>query len=390
MGNNLDQSIKITNEDKLLILCSRTQLNPEIKAKLIKLLEKGLDWDYLTQRAFQHKITPLLYRNLKNLSEYVPEDRLNNLMEHFKMNALNNLLLLGELIKILKLLKSNGIDAIPYKGPVLAFLAYNNLSFREFGDIDLLINQSDAIMAKNIMVSKGYELFSPIDINDTYYMKFEPEYQFLNRNTGTIIEIKWKIEGNFFSFPNDLDVLSNNLEELNLNGFEVDTFSFVNHLLILCIHAAKHDWKRLSWICDISELLKSQKEINWPEILDKSEKLDIKRILLINLILARDLFKLELPDNILTSINSDSSVLNISNQIKERIFKNKSINIFQKFFSDLKKRDNLINGFRDVINDLTRPTYVDFLDIALPESLFFLYFLIRPFLLLKRYGLDSI
>ena len=87
MGNNLDQNIKITNEDKLLILCARTQLNPEIKSKLIKLLNGDLDWDYLIQMAFHHKIMPLLYWNLKNYPKYVPENRLNSLKEHFKRNA---------------------------------------------------------------------------------------------------------------------------------------------------------------------------------------------------------------------------------------------------------------------------------------------------------------
>ena len=89
-------------------------------------------------------------------------------------------------------------------------------------------------------------------------MKLEPEYQFFNRSNGTVIEIKWKIEGNFFSLPNP-DNLSNNMKKIYINGFEVFTFSSVNQLLILCIHAAKHDWNRLSWICDISEMYKISK-----------------------------------------------------------------------------------------------------------------------------------
>ena len=305
------------------------------------------------------------------------------------MNVKKNLLLTGELIKILKLFESNGIKAIPYKGPILANLAYGSISLREFGDIDILINNSDAPKAKEIMISSEYELYQPITINDSFYMKLEPEYQFFNKNTGTIIEIKWKIEGNFFSLPKNSNKLTEHLEKYDLNGFKVCTFSPINQLLILCIHAAKHDWNRLSWICDISELIKSQEDINWTEILDKSEKMDVKRILLINLILARDLFELELPNEILIYINSDIS-LNISNQIKEKIFKNNSLNIFQKFISDVYKRDSLIYGFRDSINGLTRPTYIDFIDFSLPESLFCLYFVIRPFLLLKRYGKSSI
>lgn len=391
MGNKVNQSIKITNEDKILLLCARTQLNPEIKSKLIKLIHSDIEWEYLLKVAAIHRLTPLLYHNLNSICpELVPEDILDELKNYFNVNVRKNLLMTGELIKILKLFKTNGIDVIPYKGPVLADLAYGNIIFREFGDIDILINKLDVLTAKNLMISNGYELYAPIKINDKFYMKLESEFQFINKNTGTIIELKWKIEGNFFYLPKNSNNVLKHLEKIDSNGFEICTFSPVNLILILCIHAAKHDWNRLSWICDISELVKSQENINWQEILDKSEKMNIKRILLVNLLLANDLFKLELSYDILMSINSDSSILSISNQIKKRIFENKSLNIFHKLISDLEKRDSLIYGFRDCINGLTRPTYADFIEISLPEFLIFLYFLIRPFLLLKRYGKRSI
>ena len=45
-------------------------------------------------------------------------------MEHlkafFQKNAHKNLMFMGELLKILDLLKSDDITAIPYKGPLLA------------------------------------------------------------------------------------------------------------------------------------------------------------------------------------------------------------------------------------------------------------------------------
>lgn len=378
-------------EDKLLLYCARVNLNTEIKEKITAVIHEDFDWQYLLQIASTNKLKPLLYYNLNSVCpEKVPKNILEELKEYYNFNIAKNLLMTGELIKILNTLKSNNIDAIPYKGPVLANLAYGNLSLRDFGDIDILIKRSDAVFAKNIIISNGYELYPPITINDKFYMKLEPEYRFLNKSTHTPVEIKWKIEGNFFSFPHS-KTLSYNLEEINLNGYKVDTFSFTTHLLILCIHASKHDWSRLSWICDISELLKSQKNINWQEIIEKSDEMRINRILFISLLLASDLFDLELPNEILYKMKSDSHVLKISNQIKERIFSNNnSLNIFRKFILDLKKRDNLRYGFQDCINDLTRPTYADFENISLPEILFILYFIIRPFLLLKRYGTNSI
>ena len=57
-----------------------------------------------------------------------------------------------ELNKILKLLKANNIDTIPYKGPVLASLAYGDIALRQFQDLDISINQSDIFKTKDILI----------------------------------------------------------------------------------------------------------------------------------------------------------------------------------------------------------------------------------------------
>ena len=162
-------------------------IDQEIKEKILSLVNEDLDWQYLLQMASRHKLKPLLYRNLNSICpEKVPEDILEELKDYFNINVRKNLLMTGELIKILKFLKENNINAIPYKGPVLANLAYGNISLREFGDIDILINKSDVLKTKNIMLNNGYELYFPININDSFYMKLEPEYQFINRNNDLV------------------------------------------------------------------------------------------------------------------------------------------------------------------------------------------------------------
>ncbi|MEL7669260.1 nucleotidyltransferase family protein [Methanobacterium sp.] len=381
--------IRLRPEDELLLCCARTDVNPEIRDKLWFLIQNKLDWDYLLNLASMHKLLPLLYHNLNFICpEMVPEDILGELKDNFNANVRKNLMMTGELIKILELLESEGITAIPYKGPVLASMVYGNIGLRQFGDIDILINQTDALNVKNIMINNEYKLYVPIVITDSFYMKLEQEYQFIN-NKNILIEIKWRFEGNFFSFSNSND-LSNKLNTFNLNGFQVKIFSPVSQLLILCVHCAKHDWSSLSWICDISEFIRHE-NINWSKTLENAEKLGLKRILLINLSLAKDLFDLELPREILNYLNLDRSIIEISFQIKKRLFEqNRSVNIFEKFFLDLKKRENKIDSIKDCINGLTRPTYVDFTEISLPEFLFPLYYLIRPILLLKRYGKDSL
>src|SRR3712207_8653927 len=40
-------------------------------------------------------------------------------------------------------------------------------------------------------------------------------------------------------------------------------------LLILCVHGTKHIWGRLSWICDVAELLRTQPDMDWEYVLDR-------------------------------------------------------------------------------------------------------------------------
>ena len=170
------------------------------------------------------------------------------------------------------------------------------------------------------------------------------------------------------------------------NGFSTHIFSPVNHLIILCIHAAKHDWNRLSWICDISEFINSNKNINWDEVLEKARKIGVRRLLFVNLILAKDLFQLNLPNKILNKLQLDSNALKISNDVKNRLLiEKRPLSLFRKFVFDIKKRDKLRYGVKDSIFGLIKPSYADFQLLPLPGYLFYLYYIIRPFLLLKRY-----
>ncbi|MDP1553536.1 MAG: hypothetical protein Q8M06_11040, partial [Methanobacteriaceae archaeon] len=112
-------------------------------------------------------------------------------------------------------------------------------------------------------------------------------------------------------------------------------------------------------------------------------------ILAVNLILAKELFALDIPLT-LNHLLNDSSSVKIAKYIKNIIFMKKSLNIFEKFYLDLIKRDSFEYGIKDCLSGLTRPTSCDYSDLPLPERFFTFYFLIRPLLLLRRYGKNSI
>lgn len=380
---------KLKAEDELLLRCARSKLEEEDEDRIISLLDNNLDWDYLINKAARNRLRPLLYLNLNQVGpERVPEDVLQGLKEFFKNNARRNLMLTGELVKVMALLEDNGIKAVTYKGPVLAKGAYGNLAYREFGDVDVLIDEKNALKVLEVMKNEEYELISSLNIKDSFYMKFVTEHQFISKK-GVLFEIKWKFAGDFFTFPVDSRRITEDFEKISLGGFDVNTFTPDNQVLILSIHAGKHDWNRFSWIVDIHEFIKTH-NINWQNCLTNAEALGVKKIFLITLYLTQSIGNLDLPENIQKEIDSNLAVAKLGSKVQKRLLMDEDSNIFGKLFSNLQKRDKIIYGIKDSVNGLLKPGYHDYSDIPLPESFFRLYHILRPFLLWRRYGKDPI
>ncbi|MCE7698065.1 MAG: nucleotidyltransferase family protein [Methanobacterium paludis] len=356
MTKNTDFSLKILPEDELLLLCSRTTLKSENKVKIRSLIEKGINWDHLIQKAHRHRLTQLLYWNLEDFSEYIPENVLTDLKEYFQVNAQRNLLMLGELLKTLKLLEAEDITAVSFKGPVLADYAYGNIALRQFDDIDIFVYRQDVLKIKEILMDQGYKPQFEIEgFVEKKFIKSQGEYKFFNSDKEIKLELHSEFFGLSFSFSGDLRFLysAENFETIKIHNQKIFTLNPENMLFVLCIHASGHRWLRLSWICDIAELIQSH-EINWDYTMKKAEELGIKRLLLVNLNLAVDLFDLDLPDNILKSLNSEK--VNLLTFKVKAFFDSNSESMFQMADVRFNIRENRLLRIKDLLRTLFIPT----------------------------------
>lgn len=350
-----NQSFKVCKENKILLLSVRTQDN-EVKEKISTLLH-DVHWKYLTQKASQHRLTQLLYWNLKDFPEEVPAPVLNDLKKSFDANVQRNLFLFGELLKILKFLESENIKAVPYKGPVLAISAYKNLSLRQFDDLDIFVDKENVLKTKKILISQGYEPQFELDgFMERRFLRSQREYKFFNPETNVHVEVHWQFQGVSFSLSGDLKFLED-FERVKVNNKEVLSLKPENMLIVFCIHITGHRWERLSWICDISRLVESH-EMDWDYLKEKAGELGIERVLKVNLALAVDLFDLELPSDVLEDLKSDV-VQEIVFKVEKRIFNNDPSNIFQMADLRVNVRENMFDKFKDLFKVLFIPTNKD-------------------------------
>jgi len=354
------------------------------------LLHSQIDWPFLIQMAGAHGIRPLLYHNLQKTSpDLVPPTILDQLRNHFLSNAARNIFLAGELCKIINLFEARGLSALPLKGPVLASCVYGNLALRVSSDLDILVHKRDILKAKNLLVCLGYRpKFSLAHAQEEAFLQSHDELFFTHDGSKTLVELHWRITPRDFPLVLSFEHFEGRSEHTYFEGKIVPTFPPEDYLLILSLHGAMHCWEQLNWICDVAELIRVHKEIDWDKLMEKATSLSCERMLLLGLVLVRDLLETDLPSGVLNKVQGDPRLKSLANSVRQRLFMKVEapLGIFERSLFYLKVSDRLRDRLGYCIRLVFTPTVGDWKPIPLPSSLSFLYYLIHPLRVAGKYG----
>ncbi|MBI5459250.1 nucleotidyltransferase family protein [Methanobacterium sp.] len=372
-------------EDQLLLNCSLTQASEGNVKKIKQLSAMNLDWDYLINMAYLHRISPLLYWHLNKISpDAIPSNLKMELQKHFHKNVRKNLGMFKELLEVIDVLQKQGITPIPYKGPALAIMTYKNLGFRIFGDLDFYVPLKDVPKTRNHLVKAGYELWMNLTPEqEMAFYKFQREYHFTNKKTGITLEIKWKLLS-MVSIQNKPFFNKNEfLREVDLDQFKVKTISPEYLILILSIHNATHSFSSLYRFCDISELIKSEDKINWQNLLEIASDLGVQRIFMINLYILKELFGIKPSKEVLEQINNEDVEI-ISVIIIKRLFTPKTLGMLEKVIFHMKIREKRGDKINTMLNMIFLPTPGVISSVSVPRVFEPLYYILRVFQMLKN------
>ena len=379
-------------EHELLLCCARTTASDRIAARIREIAATKIDWEYLFLLARRHSIVPLVYLQLdRHAAELVPAEYLNQLKKHYLENVARNTLLTAELCRLITRFAEFNIDAIPYKGPVLAQFAYGNLALRRFVDLDVIVKKSDVLKAREILLAEGYTPSKSLSLNQQeLLLRTQHNMQFSRDNHRLIIELHWEVAPHLFASTVNSDELWNDLATIDLNGAQVKTLSAADLLFSLCVHGSRHLWERLGWICDIAELL-ARHSFDWPALLRRAAQADTDRMFLLGLYLAEKLLEAPLPAEVKARCDADSRLESLAGNVVEHLFNGithvpaTSREIF-KYNIGVRKT---LGARARYILYMLRPTDGDLGAHSLPESLSFAYYLARPFRILKRGMFDT-
>jgi len=377
-------------EWQLLLESARVSLEPARVERVRALLRQPLDWAWLQHSANAHGTTALLWWHLSRIApEAIPASIRDGLREWFHDNAARNLLLTGELLRLLNLFAAHGVRVVPFKGPTLAAYAYGNLALRQFVDLDLLLAPADLPQARELLTQQGYCSGLPLaSAEEDAYLASIGQMPFVKNGRTCLVELHARIQPRDFHFPLGLERLWPRLRPLSLNGKEVTALAGEDLLLVLCAHGAKHRWACLGWACDVAELLRVHHALNWPAVVEEARFLRCERVLLLGLLLAHNLLEAPVPDELVRRARATPAVPALMALVYRQTFGEGDIGPWglRNALFHLRARERLRDGLRYALSLALTPTVADWTALRVPASLSFIHYLFRPVRLAGKYG----
>ena len=372
---------KLSAERAFLFCAVRSAISGQHSAIVPAIANGSIDWAIVVNEAVYHGVVPQLYWFLQESgSDGVPSDVYEWFHRAFQHNLKHNLVLTGELWRILGMFKDHGISAIPFKGPTLAMVAYGDLAWREFTDLDILVDERDLAKVGELLVSAGYQARMELSLlGDPVFTAIEREFYFTNARSGTLIDLQWHLSSTILPFDMNLEHIGKNQITIFPGGKQMATLGLEDLLLYLCAHGSRHCWERLGWIADVAGLINLNPQLNWDFVLAQARAMKCERMLLHGLLLAKDLTGAQIPQAIEQLARGDAGSCALADSIGRLLAQPLGCptNKFDLHRYFLKLQDRPADQFRHLLRLVFAPTVIDWEFWPLPNALMSFYPFVR-------------
>jgi hypothetical protein len=361
-----------------LLLAACSDQSPEKLEQIRALLRSPIRWDSLFDLGEHHGVLPLLYSALASIEGAVPSEFQLRLKQNFQINVHKAMRLSLELIRIVDHLAAKGVEVLPYKGLALAEAVYGDIALRQTGDIDLLIRARDLARVREAVRELGFtphEKFSAAE--ERAYLKSGYECAFDGAAGRNLLEVQWSILPRFYAVDFDMDGVFAQAVTLPVAGREMKTPGHEDLFLILAVHAAKHVWGRLIWVCDLARIMRKP-GLDWSWIAAQARKLGIVRIVRVTMLLAERMLGAEIPQAASEKLTSDYEADALASKILESIprgeFDVESVEYFRLM---MRLRERFLDRVRFATRLVFTPGPGEWDVVKLPDALFPLYRVVR-------------
>jgi hypothetical protein len=164
--------------------------------------------------------------------------------------------------------------------------------------------------------------------------------------------------------------------------------------MVQCINAAKDDWASLGQIFEIGQIA-SNYNIEWTDLFEQAQTVGCKRIVLLGLSLAAQVFAAPIPVVATETLKNDRSLKQLSAEIAAQLIQPTEASSKMMHADRLRARSRewlreRLPHYRRILGHLLMPNEKDREVLSLPLLLTPLYFVIRPIRLIHKYTSKAI
>ena len=364
----------------------------------------GLDWAFFDRLVRQHKIQPLLIRSIRKLGPAAEQyPALAALAREQNRYAAGNMRRLQALAEVNAAFAREGIRMLSMKGPLLSMELYGDPGMRTSKDLDLMVSPEDLSRAGEVLKGLGYELephpYATTPLRHKYYNLIENEKHEVYFRDEICIELHWQHD---YQTEQSFDDLWERREERPFMGGKTAVMGADDRYPALFIHAAEHGFMRLRWLLDLYELQKKP-GFSWERLFGLMEQQGVGAVLLESMLV---MYRLRLPN--LKDVDGDrfsltggegGVALGVAPELEKTAKQAADLcdGVWPMLLQERRPTDpewkaydrllpRAVYGKTPIqwVLAAVGPTVYEFELIDLPDWLFWLYFIIRPFNWVRR------
>ncbi len=365
----------------LLLLCGiRDSMSME-EASL--LLSKPFNWTRLIALSERHRLLPHLYKSIKELSSSTPIDIPSELKDKYILQTEHVLRLASEGVRISGLLDQSGISNILLKGPFLSEQIYGDIALRPSRDIDIIVHPENIEQTIVILLKEGYKMvypdFSLSPKQKSFYQKHKNQMGLRNPSSRILIEVHWRLFSQTSLLPIPTDKVFAESHEQIIAGKSIRVLSPAQKFEFLSLHGSIHQWFRLLWLRDISQIL-DKNLVNMDEVFICAKKNNNEKPIYQAILLSNHFFGTNYPVDEKSAKSVKSIVIHAATAIisEEKLTLSHKLTRIRLPIYKMKLKSGFI--YKLSCWSILQPNFTDWKMVKLPDSLFFLYFPLRRFI----------
>lgn len=302
--------------------CVSHQPEEHRREKAERFMARGIEWETAVQEAIRHQVLGLFYHHVDTLlGSKLPSSLRDYIQEYWRGVRIHNTFLSEELGNVIHRCENQGIPVLALKGPVLAKVAYGDMSLRQYVDLDILIPGSRFPDVDHLLQEMGYRYAGEFQ-HITGWRKqlalyLSGQWPFTRRRGPFTIDVHTRIMPPGYSFSSDFEQYWKRSSSIRLKeGVRVRVFGPEDTVLILAHHGTKNQWRALKHVVDLAEYIQSGPDVDWEVLVNRSRAMNGSRALKLALIMVSDVMDTSLPAGVHRWAEGEQDVRDVAARMK--------------------------------------------------------------------------